>query len=125
MTNLFVRALCAAFLCSLLVGCVASHTPCFSAKGSDDGSPLPGVAVVATSSEFLYLWPQDARTPVHRLQGATDKEGMFYVRYTLERQRSVIARLFGADRIPEQHLTLEFTDKQGRTFTSTFYVWPD
>lgn len=80
---------------------------------------------MATSSEFLYLWPQDAKTPVHRLQGATDKEGMFYVRYTLKRQRSVIARLFGADRIPQQYLSFEFADTQGRTFTSTFYVWPD
>lgn len=89
-----------------------------------NGNPLSGIKVRITSSEHLHLWADGASKPCHRMEGATDEEGAFYVNHTLVSQPAYFQSLFGAPSLPAQSLAFAYRDVQGNRLVSEVHLMP-
>lgn len=89
------------------------------------GQPVAGVKVVVTSSEHLYLYPDETSDACDHLEGLTDKHGKFSVRHTLTSQPNFFESLFGAPAFHEQYIAFKYTDAEGKEIVSKIYMRPD
>ena len=106
----------------------------FTARDAE-GRPLPRVSVTVSTSEPTELigFPEDSApaqsqgasdTCRHRLEGTTDATGTFEAALCLPSQPGFFARLFGAERVPLQRVSLEYEDASGNQYTCVVEVIP-
>jgi hypothetical protein len=60
----------------------------------------------------------------HHVDGKTDDKGVFEVTYVPPSSPGLWARLFGAEEVGEQWITLTYEDAARRTFTYKVFVEP-
>ncbi len=111
-----------------LAACVPLPTACVTIV-APDRSPVCGAAVTFRGSEFLELHPPPApgsetsSRPAQSVVLATDFRGSCRIQYHITaRQPCFVWRLFGAETVPCQKVTVEYTDPSNQTVSAEFEV---
>lgn len=111
-----------------LAACVPLPTACVTIVASD-GSPVCDAAVTFRGSEFLELHPPPAPgsetsfRPAQCVVLATDPKGSCRISYDITaRQSCWLWRWFGAEWVPCQKLTVEYTGPSNQIVSAEFEV---